>query len=208
MRIVIAFSLLLVLTACAVSNAFDASPESIKEAAYAPDGPPKLTLFTVVSNTSGSVGHTALMVSGSQQVIFDPAGSFKHVDIPKRGDVLYGATPEWVDAYKSAHARKSHHVVSQEMTVTAEQAERALALVTSNGAVPAAFCTRSTSDILRQVPGFEDVQPTFYPEKLMAQIAQRPDVKTERYYEQDDGDVADGIRAPNGNVTRAARVTP
>ena len=207
-RIVLALSLALVLAACAVSSAFDASPERVKEAAYVPDGPPRLTLFTVVSNTSGSVGHTALMVSGSQQVIFDPAGSFKHVDIPKRGDVLYGATPAWVAAYKSAHARTSHHVVSQEITVTPEQAERALALVTSNGAVPAAFCTRSTSAILRQVPGFEDVQITFYPEKLMAQIAQRADVKTERTFENDAGDVADGIRAPNADVTRAASVTP
>ena len=46
---------------------------------------------------------------------------------------------------------------------------------------------------LAELPGFEDVQVTFDPVKLMEQIARRPDVKTDRYYENDAGDVTDGI---------------
>ena len=192
-RIILALTVLVTLAACAVTRPFEASRDRVAASVYVPEGPPKLTLFTVVSNSSESGGHTGLMVSGSQQVIFDPAGSFKHFDIAKRGDVLYGVTPAWAAAYKSAHARSTHHIVSQEIVVSPAQAELALEMVTNNGSVPGAFCARSTSSILRQIPGFEDVQVTFYPVNLMKQIDRRPDVTTDRYYENDVGDVADGI---------------
>lgn len=198
MRLLMILAVLASLTACAVSSPFEASPEKVADSAYVPEGAPKLTIFTMVNNSTGHGGHTALMVSGSQQVIFDPAGSFQHQLVAERGDVLYGMSPTWVQAYKSAHARSTHHVVSQEIVVTPEQAERALQLVRQNGAVPGAFCTSSTSSILRQVPGFEDVKPTFYPVKLMTQIDARPDVTTDRYYENDAGDVRDGIEAAQG----------
>ncbi|WP_299830331.1 hypothetical protein [uncultured Roseobacter sp.] len=195
MRVLMLLAVLATLTGCAVSSAFEASPEEIAAKAYVPNGPPKLTIFTMVNNETGHGGHTALMVSGSQQVIFDPAGSFQHELVAERGDVLYGISPAWVQAYKSAHARSTHHVVSQEIVVTPEQAERALQLVRQNGAVAGAFCTNSTSSILRQVPGFEDIQVTFYPIKFMNQIEARPDVVTDRYFENDAGDVRDGIEA-------------
>lgn len=199
MRIVAALLIVSLLAACAGPRPYQASPERVAASVYVPEGTPRLTLFTVVNNTTGSGGHTALMVSGSQQVIFDPAGSFEHEDIAKRDDVLYGVSPAWVKAYKSAHARNTYHVVTQEIDVTPAQAERALQLVRSNGPVAGAFCTNSTASILRQLPGFEDVQVTFYPVKLMEQIARRPDVKTDRYYENDAGDVTDGIvRAQQG----------
>lgn len=186
------------LTGCAVSSPFEASPEDIAAKAFVAGGPPTLTIFTMVNNTSGSGGHTALMVSGSQRVIFDPAGSFHHAGVPERGDVLYGITPAWVQAYKSAHARSTYHVVTQEFVVTPAQAERALQLVQAKGAVPGAFCTNATSSILRSVPGFEDINTTFYPVKLMNQLQARPGVKTDKYYENDAGDVRDGIVAAQG----------
>lgn len=181
------------LSACAQPNPYQASPEQVAAAAYVPDDAPKLTLFTVVNNTSGAGGHTSLMVTGSQQVIYDPAGSFRHVNVPERGDVLYGMSPAWVQAYKSAHARSTYHVVSQEMRVTPAQAERALQLVQSRGPAPDAFCTNITSSILKAIPGFENIKQTWYPVDLMEQIAQRPDVVTDTYFEDDEGNVRDGI---------------
>ncbi|MFK7870153.1 MAG: hypothetical protein AB8B58_13050 [Roseobacter sp.] len=165
---------------------------------YISNEPPKLTVFTVVNNATGAGGHTALLVSGSEQVLFDPAGSFRHEDLFEREDVLYGVSPGWVQAFKSAHARDTYHVVTQEFTVTSQQAETALALVKSNGSVGSALCTNSTTRLLKQVPGFSDVSVTFFPKKLMEQMATRPGVITERYYENDAGDVVDGIVAYNG----------
>ena len=194
-RIYLLFALLATLAACAGSSFDDASAQEAAAAAYVPSGPPKLTLITVVNNKTGSGGHSALIVSGSQQVIFDPAGSFRHPDATERGDVLYGMSPGWIAAYKSAHSRSTYHVVSQEIQVTPAQAETALQLVQSNGAVGSAFCANATSSLLRKIPGFEDTSVTFYPVKLMEQIETRPGVVTDRYYEDDDGNVVDGIRA-------------
>ncbi|WP_300036577.1 hypothetical protein [uncultured Roseobacter sp.] len=193
MRILAALMLVLLVAACAGPRPDEASAERIAASVYVPPGPPKITVFTMVNNRTGSGGHTALMVSGSQQVIFDPAGSFQHPDIARRGDVMYGVTPGWVQAYKSAHARSTYHVVSQEFTVTPQQAETALALVRSRGAVPGSFCTNATSDIMRKIPGFEDVDHTWFPVRLMEQLETRPGVVTDRYYENDAGDVRDGI---------------
>ncbi|MEP1610864.1 MAG: hypothetical protein ABJL72_02975 [Roseobacter sp.] len=193
MKILFAVILSISLAACAPLSSDDASPEEIAAVAYVAGGAPKLTLITVVNNRTGSGGHTALIVSGSQQVLFDPAGSFRHETLVERGDVFYGITPAWISSYKSAHARSAYHVVSQTIEVTPAQAEHALQLVQSNGAVGAAFCANSTSSILRQVPGFEDIDVTFFPVKLMDQIARRPDVSTDLLYENDAGDVLDGI---------------
>ena len=195
MRLIMVLALLAGLAGCAAGSSLDATRARVAAVAYVPSGPPKLTLITVINNRTGGGGHTALMVSGSEQVIFDPAGSFIHEGLPERGDVLYGVSPAWFAAYKSAHARSTWHVVTQEIDVTPAQAEQALNLVRNNGSVAGSFCTNSTSRLLQQVPGFENIKVTFYPINLMEQVAARPDVKTEKYYENDEGDVRDGIAA-------------
>ena len=183
------------LAGCAADTGGDDTIEQIAAAAYDAPGT-SITLFTMVNNRTGAGGHSSLMVNGSQQVIFDPAGSFRDPRVTERADVLYGITPGWVQAYKSAHARESHHVVTQEINVTPEQAEKLLQLVQANGAVPGAYCANATSGILAQVDGFTGIKQTFYPVKLMEQIALLPDVKTMKYYEDDSGNVLDGVRLP------------
>ncbi|MEM6564327.1 MAG: hypothetical protein AAF665_07775 [Pseudomonadota bacterium] len=193
MRVLFGLFLCLLLASCAATGGDDASPEAVRAAAFVPSGPPKLTLLTVVNNKSGAGAHTALVVTSSEQVIFDPAGSFRRPDVAERGDVLYGMSPAWVQGFKSAHARNTYHVVSQEIEVTPEQAALALQLVKINGAVGSAFCTNATSSVLRQIPGFQDVRVTFFPTNLMEQIAQRPDVVMTKYFENDAGDIVDGV---------------
>ncbi len=175
----------------------ESPPEQIAAAAHINTGPPKITLITMINNRTGAGGHSALLVEASQSVIFDPAGSFRHEDVPERGDVLYGMSPRWVQAYRSAHARDSFHVVSQEIDVTPAQAARALQLVQANGTVASAFCAQATSGILRQIGGFQSIEQGFYPVDLMEQVEQFPGVRTSRYYENDAGDVRDGIAAPS-----------
>lgn len=183
------------LSGCAGDPTGDAPPEAAAAAAVSVPGPKSITVFTMVNNRTGKGGHSALLINGSQQVIFDPAGSFRDPRLVERKDVLYGVTPGWAAAYKSAHARASHHVVSQKFEVTPAQAEKALNLALGYGSVPGAFCTQATTDILSQISGFEEVDRTYYPEKLMAQLASRSDVQTTRLYENDEGDVIDAVRA-------------
>lgn len=169
--------------------------EAINAAVHVHNGQPRLTLLTMINNRTGAGAHTALLVESSQSVLFDPAGSFLHEQVPERGDVLYGMSPKWVRAYKSAHARSTFHVVSQEMDVTPAQAARALKLVQSNGAVLDALCASVTSRLLAQVPGFQQIKPGFSPIKLMEQVSALPGVRTTRLYEDDEGNVLDGVRA-------------
>ncbi|QUJ75584.1 hypothetical protein KDD17_11505 [Sulfitobacter albidus] len=191
----IALALGLALLAGCAEKGKESPPEAIEAAIYPYSGQPKLTLFTMVNNRTGAGAHTALMVQHGQSVLFDPAGSFEHERLPERGDVIYGMSPSWVRSYKSAHAREAFHVVTQEINVTPAQAQRAMQLVQSNGAVPSAMCASATSGILRQIPGFEGIRQGFYPLKLMEQVEAIPGVTTDRYYENDSGDVRDGVRA-------------
>ena len=184
-----------VLAGCSVDQSPDSPPDVVARAAYRAPEPPSLTLMTMVNNRTGSGGHTALVVNGSQQVIFDPAGSFRDPRVIERGDVLYGMTPKWIQGYKSSHARSTYHVVSQELQVTDAQAEQILQLVMSNGTVAGAFCANATSGILSQVQGFESISKTFYPAKLSEQFASLPGVTTTKYYENDEGDVIDAVQA-------------
>ena len=197
MRLVLCLLGLWVLAACATGGGSPErpSPEQLSTIAYSHDAPPSLTLITVVNNRTGAGGHSALMVNGSQRVIFDPAGSFRIDLVPEFGDVLYGISPRILAAYKSAHARSTFRVVTQEIPVSPAVAERALQLVEANGPVPGAFCANATSGILRQLPGFEDTRVTFYPVTLHEQIATRPGVRTDTYFENDAGDIVDGVAA-------------
>lgn len=144
-----------VMAGCSVDQSPDSPPDVVARAAYRAPEPPSLTLMTMVNNRTGSGGHSALMVNGSQRVIFDPAGSFRDARMAERGDVLYGVTPAWLQAYKSAHARSTFHVVSQEIPVSPEVAERALELVTANGAVPGAFAPMPPAAFSASCRGFK-----------------------------------------------------
>lgn len=193
LRVICVLGALLALVACAGVEQGPLPIEEQQRVAYRHPGPPALTLVTVINNRTGAGGHSSLMVSGSQRVIFDPAGSFRPDWVTEYGDVIYGMNERYFSAYKSAHARSSHHVVTQTIPISPQTAERALALVQARGSVPGAYCAQATSSILRQLPGFQDVQVTFYPVNLMQQVAGKPGVVTERLYENDAGDVVDAV---------------
>lgn len=200
-KVVLAVLGLVLLAACAdpTRTRFD-DPEVIARAAYRHDGPPALTLYTMVNRDTGTGAHTSLMINASQRVIFDPAGSVQHPAIPERADVLYGITPRIEDFYARAHARKTHYVVIQRIEVPAATAEKALQLVVANGAVGQAYCAQSTSQILRQLPGFSSITPTFFPVKLSDQFGRIPGVTTRELREDDDEDKSKAIAAFDAEV--------
>ena len=114
--------------------------------------------------------------------------------------MLYGINPgiEW--AYKSAHARSSHHVVVQRVALTPHQAAVAYQLAVQSGPVAGAFCSNATSSLIHQIPGFESIKTTFSPKRLSTQFGKFPGVTTELYYEEDSPDLqaalAAGYKAP------------
>ncbi len=167
-----------------------APDEMVARMAYREPGPATLTLMTIISNRSGGGAHTSLMINASQRVIWDPAGSFAHSQIPERNDVIYGVNPEVYQTYKGAHARETFNVVTQEVVVAPEVAEKAFALARTLGPVGSSQCTMSTSNLLSQLPGFENIGSHLFPKKLMEEFAKLPGVKEGSLFEDDEGDKA------------------
>lgn len=128
---------LFVLTACGADNVWS-DDAKIMQARYVAPAPTSITLFTVINEKNGSGAHSALLVNGSEQVLFDPAGSMKIATMPERHDVLYGATPRMVSAFVDYHVRPAFRMTEQKMIVSPEIAELILAKVKSNGSVPKA----------------------------------------------------------------------
>lgn len=197
-RIGAALMVAALVSACAVNKDVHTDAQ-VAQAAYVHDGPPRLTLFTMVSNETGAGAHTSLMVNASQRVAFDPAGNFRADQIVTKGDVVYGMTPSRTDFYTRYHARKSFHVIVQDLDVSPEVAELALRKVMTNGAVPQANCARSTSTILHSLPGFEDIPVTYYPVKLAEAFALKG-ATSSALYEYDDDDKSKVLKEYNAEL--------
>lgn len=185
LRIIATLCVMVVLTACA-KDVGDTNG-SIQDVAYKHDTGPSLTLLTMINNKTGAGGHSSLMINGSQRVMYDPAGRFASRDVREQGDLLYGITPAVISRYKSFHARGSHHVVIQEIPVSAEVAQIAIREAIAQGPSHDAMCAANTSAMLKRVPGFEDVGGTFSPKGLAKRFGNLPGVVEVKYYEDDIG---------------------
>jgi hypothetical protein len=93
------------------------------------------------------------------------------------------------DTYTRFHARETFHVIVQHVEVPPDVAEDVLRRVLATGPIPRAQCARSTSDLLRDVPGLNGaIRSTWFPKQLADQFGRLPGATTERLYEYDDAD--------------------
>lgn len=176
-RAVLALGALLVLTACGAERKW-ASDEAVSTARYVDSAPSSVTLYTVINKRSGEGAHAGLLINGSQRVMFDPAGSWNHPNVPERNDVHFGMTPKMVNFYIDYHARETFDVVEQTVFVPPEVAELVMRHAMAYGAAPKATCTISISRVLQDVPGFESLPMTWFPKRMMKGFAELPGVKT------------------------------
>lgn len=136
--------------------------------------PRTITLFTVQSTRSGSGAHSGLLINASEQVMFDPAGTWYHPNLPERNDVHYGVSPRMISFYIDYHARETFNVVEQTVVVSPEIAELVKQRSEAYGAVAKAHCAEAISSILHDVPGFETIPHTWFPNKLSETFGQLP----------------------------------
>ncbi len=183
----ITFALLgaVILSGCEVYE--PASPQMIARARYESAEPPSVTLVSMVKASSGRSAHSALLINGSERVLFDPAGTFKHPDLPRAGDIHYGMTPKYVEYYERYHARFSHFVESQTVPVSRETADRIIANARAEGKSFKMTCSLATADVLRDVPPFTSVRSSWFPETLREDFARIPGVTETFRYETDIG---------------------
>ncbi len=165
------------LAGCA-DNPPNATGAEVARRAYVPDRDPSITLVTVRDVRSDGGAHTGLILRGSQVVIYDPAGSFRHPDVPEIDDMLFGVTPTIERVYVDYHVRPTHWMTLQEMPVSRAKADEVIRLARSSGRAMQAACATKTSAILRQA-GF-DVGRTWFPKRLMREFGALPGVETRR----------------------------
>jgi hypothetical protein len=188
-RIVLCLVALLGLAACGADQRFDPQPR-VDAARFVAGAPSYVTLYTGISDRSGGGVHSALLINGSERILFDPAGTFEHPRAPIQNDVHYGITDEVVAFYLDYHARdtptEKFHVIERTLIVSPQTAALIMARAKANGAVPKAHCASSISAILRGVPGFENLPSTFYPVKLGEAFEEMPGVTTRKVTEAND----------------------
>ena len=94
-RLFLCLAMLLSLAACGADPRW-ASDAEVSRAAYVSQAPASITLYTVLSNRNDSGAHSGLLINGSQRVMFDPAGTWQHPQLPERNDVHFGMTDKMV----------------------------------------------------------------------------------------------------------------
>lgn len=166
------------LTGCAVGNPPAADPAEVARRSYSDGGPAQITLFTVRGVEKDYGAHTALLVNGSERVLWDPAGSFQHPHVPEVDDVHHGITPLIERVYVDYHVRPDFYIVRQDKAVSRDVADRMIAAMKAHGAAGQATCALSTSGILRQA-GF-DVDRSLLPNSLMRDFGALPGVTETR----------------------------
>ncbi len=190
-RFLIGLLLPLFLVACS-GEAKWAPQEAVDRARFVSGAPASVTLLTVISESSGGGAHSALLIDGSERIMFDPAGSWYHPHVPERNDVHYGITERMRVFYLDYHVRPQYYMVEQKLFVSPEIAELLRRKVEANGAVGKMFCARSVSSILSEVPGFESVDPTMMPLALMKDFAEIPGVMRDEFHDGD-ADIVSGV---------------
>ncbi|KAA8614209.1 hypothetical protein [Salipiger aestuarii] len=190
------------------NNRPNATAEQIAAVAYRHDGPPAITLFTMISNSTNEGAHSSIMINApSQRIIYDPAGSVRADYITEADDVIYGVTPTFESFYERAHARETYRVRIQRVEVPAAVAEQAQRLAMTSGSARQSMCAKSTSSILAQLPGFDSVSPTWFPKKLAAQMSQLPGVTDRILRETDDDDKSLALALHRQHLARTASAT-
>jgi hypothetical protein len=191
-RLILCLAAALGLSACSTAEPKWAPQEAVEAARFVSDAPTSITLYTVLSTRNGSGAHTGLIINGSQRVIFDPAGTWKHRRLPERNDVHYGMTDKMILFYIDYHARETYDVVEQTILVSPAVAEIAMRRAMDYGAVPKAQCSKSVSYILAGVPGFESIGQTWFPRRLMDDFGALPGA-TSRTITDGDADDNHGV---------------
>ncbi len=176
----LAFLAVVFLSACGADHKW-ATDAEVANARYVQGPPASITLITSINGRSGSGAHSALLINGSERVLYDPAGSWELLDggAPERADLHYGMTPGALASYLKFQSDGVFHVVLQTVEVSQSVADDAIAAAIAQGSTPKAACSNSISTILHKVPGFEKVPGSFFPKALSHGMAQVPGVREE-----------------------------
>lgn len=184
-RFLLALVAALALAGCEIYQ--PASPDEILRAHYVSPEPPSVSLLSMVNARTGRSAHSALLINGSQQVLYDPAGTFTHPDLPRHGDVHYGMAPRYVDYYERYHARFDYYVHVQKVEVSRAVADQLLANAQARGKTLKMHCALAVAAVLQPVAPFAHVRSSYFPETPRRDFARIPGVQNRLVEDSDVG---------------------
>ena len=159
----------------------EAAPDPVPPTArVAHDGPASVTLLTVKNVRSGTGDHAALLIEGSERVLYDPAGSFELANLARRNDVIFGITPDVEQVYLGYHARATHDVIVRTLPLRREDADALIALVEATPPARPGLCATRSSAALRTLPGLEGLSRSPFPRSLGQSFAAKSGVTNRR----------------------------
>jgi hypothetical protein len=170
--------------------------ERVARAAYSNGKPPSVTLITVVRNDLNVGTHSALVVNGSERVLFDPAGSWKHPRSPERNDLRFGIDDRVLAHFLDYHTRRSHRTIVQEVAVPASVADAVTSSLAQAGPAAPGFCALTISRALRRVEGFGAIGATPFPSMLMRDFGRLSGARTRVFVDDDPADNRYLLRFP------------
>ena len=168
---------------CATKEISWAPSDKVLLAKYKNNEPSSVTLLTMINNHTGVGGHSALLINATERLLFDPAGTFVHPQIPERHDVLFGINDAAFERYVDYHARPSIHVVIQKLEVDLKLAEDISKEVQTYGPVQNMMCSFAISEILSKHNRFKDLPKTLFPKNTMENFAKLDATETTIIYD-------------------------
>ena len=123
-NIVILPVIILLITSCATKTVTWAPEDEVTSVTYQNNKPTSVTLLTMINNTTGMGGHSALLINSKERILFDPAGTFKHPQIPEQHDVFFGINDTALERYIDYHARPTIHVVMQSTEIESNSSNK------------------------------------------------------------------------------------
>ena len=183
-RTILSLILCLVFTVTCTTKEITWAPDmDVAAAAYKNNQPSSVTLLTMINNTTGTGGHSALIINSSERILFDPAGTFKHPQIPERHDVYFGINEQALERYIDFHARPTIHVVMQRVKIDPETALELSKTVKNYGPVQDMMCSYAISEILHSLKGFETISKSYFPKIMMQNFSKIEGITTYRVYD-------------------------
>jgi len=155
-----------------------ASQEPLAYTPYVAEGPATITLITSINGRSNSGAHSALVINGSERVLYDPAGSWALMDgmAPERDDMHFGMFPAALDNYIAFQSNGIFYATEQTIIVPLAVADQAIAAAKAQGSTPKALCGNSVSTVLSKLPGFESLSVAYLPKAISREFAKLPGV--------------------------------
>lgn len=177
---------LVALAGCAAASS-DELAEIARTVSYHPtDAQPSATLIVSQEKNGGGGVHAALMITGSEQLIYDPSGSYHNSRTRRVGDVVYGVTPKVVEEFALHQADYRHDAVLHQVPISHDLAEALLRRARAHGGSLPGFCASNISDVVGRAGPFAGVRDTMWPSELSEDFGRIEGVETRVVTDEDD----------------------